>query len=90
MSLRKKLCMLYAVWFILGVILILGSMYITSYFIIPLIVVVIIIGIIAMNIRCPYCNKSVLSNKIKLFGFEFIVCTPWIPNNCPKCGKALK
>jgi hypothetical protein len=87
---RKKLCILYIIWLISGSILGLASIYISKYFIIPLIFTCVTIGCFAMSIRCPTCKKPVLKNKIKLFGYELIIWTSWMPKTCTQCSRKLK
>jgi len=50
-----------------------------------------LIGISAINLRCPNCNKPVLynfyPNLSKLFyGKEKWLWTFWVPRKCQKCG----
>ncbi len=36
------------------------------------------------TLKCVYCDKPILYNKLPWIGTYSW--TPWIPDNCPKCG----
>lgn len=90
MQIRTKFKLLVGMWLISGSILLLGAMYLTPYFLIPLFVVFGLIGFYSMSLRCPNCRKPVLFNPIKIFGKEIFIWTSWIPKKCTKCGIDLK
>ena len=72
-----------------GFILLFGTVYLTEYFLVPLIVVAFVLGGYCLKLKCPNCGKPVLSNPIKVFGTELRIWTSWIPKKCTKCGKGL-
>ena len=87
---RKKLLVLYIIWFISGSLLALGSMYLTPYFLIPLFGTQVAIGILSLSIRCPECKQPVLKQKMKLFNFAFTYWGCLIPKKCHHCEVVLK
>ena len=72
-------------WFINGTAFILGALYITKYFLIPLFVLFIGIGLYTISLKCPNCGKRVLHNPVTIFGVELYIWTSWIPKRCSKC-----
>lgn len=89
MNIRAKYRLLLVVWIVSATALGLGSMYITEYFIIPLLVVTFVVGGYCTFLKCPNCGKPVLYNPLKILGINFHVWTPRIPKKCTKCGGQL-
>jgi hypothetical protein len=89
MTVRAKFRITLLVWMVSGFILLFGTVYLTEYFLVPLIVVAFVLGGYCLKLKCPYCGKPVLYNPIKVFGTELRIWTSWIPKKCTKCGKGL-
>lgn len=89
-TIRTKYRLSMITWFISGAILSLGAIYISEYFLIPLIIVLFIVGLYTLSLKCPSCGKRVLHNPVKILGMEFYIWTSWIPKYCTKCGEPLK
>ena len=85
-TLRSKYRIAIFVWIVGGSILLLGTLYLTQYLLIPLIIVTFIIGGYSLSLKCPICGKPVLHNRVKIFGLELNIWTSWIPKRCTRCG----
>lgn len=88
MNLRTKLWISIVMWFVSGSLLGLGALYLTEYFLIPLIIVAILIGNYCLYLKCPNCGKHVLLKRVS--GTKLYFWTACIPDRCPKCGIKLK
>ena len=86
LTVRTKFRAAICIWFIGGPILILMTIYITKFFLIPLIGLQFLLGGYTMLLRCPKCSKPVLHNTVEIFGIKFNLWTSWIPKQCSKCG----
>jgi hypothetical protein len=86
---RFKFRVVVVLWFLLGSAFLIMSMYISNYFIIPLLLVTAMLGMYSLSLRCPNCGKPVLHNHIEIFGIDFYIWTSWIPKKCKKCGVEL-
>jgi hypothetical protein len=84
---RFKFRVVVVLWFLLGSAFLI--MYISNYFIIPLLLVTAMLGMYSLSLRCPNCGKPVLHNHIEIFGIDFYIWTSWIPKKCKKCGVEL-
>lgn len=89
MTVRAKFRITLMVWMVSGFILLFGTVYLTEYFLVPLIVVAFMFGVYCLKLKCPNFGKPVLHNPIKIFGTEMHIWTSWIPKKCSKCGKEL-
>jgi hypothetical protein len=67
-----------------GFLLPLGMLEVHIYFIFPLILLFLLQYWYIYQVKCPYCRHLLLYNKS--LG-NFYVWTPWIPENCTKCGE---
>ena len=90
LSVRARYRLALITWFVSGAILSLGAIYISEYYLIPLIITLFIVGIYTMSLKCPSCGKRVLHNPVKILGIELYIWTSWIPKFCTKCKKPLK
>jgi hypothetical protein len=89
LKIRTKVRILLAIWIISEALLLLGAMYLTPYFLIPLFTVLGLLGYYSMSIRCPNCQKPVLFNPKRFLKREIYIWTPKIPDSCTKCGTKL-
>ena len=89
MGLRRKLKISLTIWIVAGFFLIWAGLYISEKFILLLLVLFAGLGIYLLSLKCPNCGNPVLRNKIKIFGIEIIMWTPWIASECEKCKNKL-
>jgi hypothetical protein len=89
-SLRKRFRTIVTLWFLLGSLLLLSSMYIGGYSLIFLFLTALVFAIYCISLKCPSCGKAVLHNPIKIFGVEVYIWTAWVPKKCTKCGERLE
>ena len=88
-GIRTRYRIAISIWLTGGSILLLGSLYVTRYLIVPLLMLFGVIGTYALSLKCPNCGKRVLYNPVRLFGKEFYIWTSWIPKECTRCGTDL-
>lgn len=88
MTLSAKLRVAYAVWFIAGFGLGIAAIKVSSYFIWPLIILQILVGLYAMSLRCPHCGKRALITPVDI-GVKVPFVTSWVPNKCARCGQKI-
>lgn len=86
---RLKFRIAILIWMTSGSILALGTIYLTEYLLIPLIIITFLIGGYCLSLRCPNCRKPVLHNPVKIFDMELYIWTSSIPSKCSKCGTVL-
>jgi len=87
--LRRNYRIIVALWFVLGSVLMIGSVYVGEYILILLLLFTVAIGVYCLTLKCPSCGKSVLHNPVKILGNDLYIWTPWIPKSCAKCGEKL-
>ena len=86
---RTKYRIAIFLWFINAPALLLATLYLNQYFLIPLFAVFAIVGLYTLLLKCPRCGKKVLYNPINIFGTELWVWTSWIPKSCTQCGEKM-
>lgn len=59
--------------------------HVSEYFLFVDLVFLIIVGGYVVNLKCPFCGKTVLKNEVRLFHRDFELWTPWIPKRCQRC-----
>jgi len=89
LPIRTKYRIAILIWFIGGSVLLLGTIYLTQYFLVPLLILFCAIGIYVLSLKCPNCRKRVLHNPVTIMGKEFNIWTSWIPTKCTQCGRDL-
>ena len=67
-----------------------AAVYFSPYFVIPLVVLLLVIGLYTISLRCPHCGKRVLYNPLTILGTTIWIWTAWIPKRCTECGKELE
>jgi hypothetical protein len=90
MSLRIKLRILLWLWMIGGSLFSLCILYISHWFIVPLLILFLVVGVGGMLLKCPQCHRPATYNPINLLGLTVWMWTPWIPIKCSKCRNELK
>jgi len=90
LTVKTKIILLHSTWMIAGCILGLFSLYVTEYFLIPLIGTLLAVGTLAMSVKCSQCGKPVLKNEVKIFKWRIPAWTSWFPEYCPKCHNKLR
>ena len=90
MGIRMKYKISILVWLVLEPAFCLLSIYVSNFFIIPVIATLFMLGIYVMELKCHKCGKRVLYNKVRIFGLEFNIWTSWIPDTCQKCGSKIE
>jgi len=89
-TLRTKFHIALFLWFVNGLALGLGIVYVSNHFIIPLLFLMLIIGLYTISLKCPQCGKRALYNPFTIFGTTVWIWTAWIPKRCTQCGKNLE
>ena len=90
LKLRKKFRIAIIIWLVGGVLLALGTVYLTENLLILFILLALFVGGYCLSLKCPSCGKSVLHNPVKIFGAELYIWTAWIPKKCTKCGEKIE
>ena len=75
MTVRAKFRATLLLWMVSGLIFSFGTVYLTEYFLVPLIVVAFMFGVYCLKLKCPNFGKPVLHNPIKIFGTEMHIWT---------------
>lgn len=78
-----------ATWLVLGFAFSGLAIRYSEWFLIPLFLTLVLVGLVSFSLRCPKCKKSALNNPITVFGVEMYIWTSWIPKNCTHCGEPL-
>jgi hypothetical protein len=90
-TVRTKYRIAIFLWLVNGSALGLGTVYVSDYFIIPLLFfLMLVIGLYTILLRCPHCAKRVLYNPFTFLGTTIWIWTSWIPKRCTRCGKELE
>ena len=89
LRIQSKLGIAAALWIIGGLALVLLSLTVSNYFIVPLLLLFASIGFYASNLRCPNCAKPVLYNPVRIFGKSVYVWGVFVPQQCTDCGTRL-
>ena len=89
MKLRSKLRLAYLVWLLGGSFFVLFSIYVSMWFLAPLLALFIGTALFVLLLRCPRCRKPVTNNPIRILGVELWLSTPWMPRRCSRCGSDL-
>ncbi len=88
-TVRVKYRLTVFLWFVNGLALLLGALYLSGFLVIPLVALFLVVGLYTMSLRCPACGKRVLYNPVRLFGVELNMWTSWIPKRYTRCGKEM-
>lgn len=78
-----------AAWLVLGFAFLDLAFQYSEWFLIPLFLTLVLLGLGSLSLRCPKCDKLALNNPITVFGVEMYIWTSWIPKNCTRCGEPL-
>jgi hypothetical protein len=89
-TVRKKYRIALFLWFVNACALMLGAVGISAYFLIPLVVLLLIIGLYTISLKCSRCGKRVLYNPFTILGTTIWIWTAWIPKKCTQCGNELR
>ncbi|GEM_PF-2929977 len=90
MGLHRKLRICQIIWGVCGFFLIWAGLYISQKFIFLLYALLFGVGLYSMSLRCPNCGWPATRNKVKFFGIEMNMWTPWIPPRCQECNYKLE
>lgn len=89
MNLRRKLGFALAIWAVGGISLSVAAVNISQYFIAPLAVLSVVIGMYTLNLRCPSCGGHVLLSYVEIGALKIPYVISWLPRKCSNCGKLL-
>lgn len=89
-TLRAKLRAIIATWFVAGMLLLLGVLYVSEYFLIAIALLALALAAATLTLRCPRCHKPVLYHPLKIGPTTIYYCTSWIPRKCSRCGAVLE
>lgn len=59
------------------------------WLLIPILTASSVAGLGTFLLRCPKCHKAALNNPMTLLGVEIYTFTPWMPEECTRCGEPL-
>ena len=86
MTVRQKYYAAVVSWFGAGMVLLVLSLEITPWFVVPLVILMIIFGSYTMSLKCWRCGHPVLRGRPGVFWYV----QAWIPAQCVSCGAQLK
>ena len=78
-----------AMYFIGSFGLLLGAIYISSWFAIPFLLWA-FVGYLFRLVRCPNCEEPIAFMTIKILWREYEMVRPFFPKKCPHCDTSLK
>lgn len=90
LAVRSKYRIAICIWLIGGSVFLIGTIYLTNYFLITLLALFATVGIYTLSLKCPNCGKRVLYNPVRILGKEFYIWTSWIPKKCTRCSRNLR
>ena len=86
-TLSVKLRLAFAVWIVGGFAGLVAMLEISTYFVVPLLLLMLAVAWYTLSLRCPHCNARVLITPVDFFGFNIPFVTSWVPRSCPVCRK---
>ncbi len=88
-SLRVKLRIIYAAWVLLGMTFGVLAVEVSELFIIALVTLLVVVGWLAMSLRCPACGARALYAPIRIGSVSIPFVVSWIPSKCRECNSPL-
>lgn len=78
-----------ASWMVGGLALILAALYVSTSFLIVLLVFMFSLAAILFHTRCPWCRYPILKRERRTNIGHLAVWVPVVPERCPRCGHQL-
>ena len=89
MSIKARVYLAEFLYFLLGVPAAFLAVSGSSLFLTASLAILLAVGIFTLLQRCPRCRKPVVNNPVRVGPIELWMFTPWVPNECSKCGYPL-
>jgi hypothetical protein len=89
MSIRWRIYGTFAIWLAGSLALGLAAAYVNELFLVPILVLLVAAGFVALQTRCPACGHPVLKREARTTIGHIEVWVPLVPKYCAHCGAPL-